>query len=75
MGEVRDVNECDPDTLGSTKGALSTSWPKKSVLAVMNVNLDKKNLKIQRDVIHEIQQCESGPEILNIQRGFISDVW
>ena len=32
-------------------------------------------LKIQGDVISEIQRCESGPEILNIQKGFISDVW
>ena len=31
-------------------------------------------LKIQRDVVGEVQRCESGPEILKNQRGFIGDV-
>jgi len=55
MGKVR---WCGPDTLGSINGALSRSWSPCSD----ECEPGPETLQIQRNVIGEIQQCESGPE-------------
>jgi len=47
---------------------------KVQVLAVMNVNPARKSSRF-KGMFGEVQQCESGPESLRIQRGFTGNVW
>jgi len=73
-GFIGDVNESVPDILGSTNGASSRSWPKKSKSLQWWMWTRPRNPQDSKGCSVKFSNV-SGSESLQIQRDFTVDVW